>query len=391
MGALAETSKNPYRLTVSHAKGSWIFDDSDKKYLDFISGIGVSALGHAHPHIQKAILRQTELSLHTMVYGEFSQPVVTRFAEKLLSYLPTKLDCLYPVNSGTEAIEAALKLAKRATGRYKICAFKGAYHGNTQGSLSVSWNTSKRQPFMPLLPGITFLEWNDIAALPAITRETAAVIIETIQGDAGVRIPSAEFIQALRKRCDATGTLLILDEIQCGYGRTGTFSAFTPYGITPDILVMGKAIGGGLPMGVLIAPQSLLDVFTYTPSLGHITTFGGHPLPAAAGLAALEVLESEHVMDGIEQRSRFLLDRLQNLPAIAAIRCKGLMFGIELKDEASVNQIIDRCKSRGLLLYWFLSVRNAFRISPPLNISMEDLKWGFEILEEELGNLHQLE
>jgi acetylornithine/succinyldiaminopimelate/putrescine aminotransferase len=387
MGQLAETSPFPFRIDVSHASGSWIYDTSGKKYLDFISGIAVSALGHGHPHIKKAINLQVEKHLHTMVYGEFKHSVVNAFAEKLTSLLPQHLHCVYPVNSGTEAVEAALKLAKRATGRYEICSFKGAYHGNTQGALSVSWNVSKRLPFLPLLPSIKFLEWNNPTELKQIGHQTAAVILETIQGDAGVRIPDLIFMQALRKQCTQNGALLILDEIQCGFGRTGTFSAFEQFDVLPDLLVLGKALGGGLPIGALVGSNDVLSTFARQPALGHITTFGGHPLPAAAGLAALEVLEQEQLIDSVEHKGRFLENILQQGSRINAIRRKGLMMAIELENEHQVDRLIENCKQKGLLLYWFLSVRHAFRIAPPLNISEEELKLGSAILLEELERL----
>lgn len=387
MQALAETSQNPYRISVSHAFGSWIVDTSGKKYLDFISGIAVSALGHNHPRIRAAIHQQTDKHLHTMVYGEFEHDVVSHFASKLVEMMPSSLNTVYPVNSGTEAVEAALKLSKRSTGRYEICAFKGSYHGNSQGSLSISWNPSKRLAFLPLMPGIRFLNWNQLPDLETITQNTAAVIIETIQGDAGVRIPDIAFLKALRLRCSVTGTLLIMDEIQCGFGRTGKFNAFEHYGITPDILVVGKALGGGLPIGALISNRDLINLFTVNPALGHITTFGGHPLPTAAGLAALEVLISENIISGVEEKGLFIEQSLNGLPAISEFRRKGLMIAVMLKDENSVNKLILNCKEKGLLLYWFLSVRNGFRIAPPLNITFEDLNWACEILTEEIRNL----
>ncbi|HEY9886440.1 MAG TPA: aminotransferase class III-fold pyridoxal phosphate-dependent enzyme, partial [Vampirovibrionales bacterium] len=325
--------------------------------------------------IKKAINNQVEKHLHVMVYGEFEQAAQNELASELLKTLPSELNSFYFVNSGTEAIEAALKLAKRVTKRTSIVSFKGAYHGSTHGAMSVSSNETKKRAFRPLLPGIRFIELNQEAQLAQITTKTAAVILETIQGDAGVRIPDKSYLKALRKRCDEVGSLLILDEIQCGIGRTGKFWAFEHYDIIPDLLTSGKALGAGLPIGCLMANRELMDQFSNNPMLGHITTFGGHPLPCAAAAEGLKIIRDENLLAGVSQKAALFKQLLQH-ESIVEIRQLGLMLAIELKNEDMVKQVVLKGLEKGILLFWFLSTPNAFRLAPPLNIKESEIQEG---------------
>ncbi|MBL4710756.1 MAG: aspartate aminotransferase family protein [Flavobacteriales bacterium] len=372
---LAQTTPFPFGIKVSHAQGSYIYDTQGKAYLDLISGIAVSSLGHGHPRIKKAINQQTEKHLHVMVYGEFEQEAQNELAKELLQILPESLNSFYFVNSGTEAIEAAMKLAKRVTHRQEIIAFKKAYHGSSHGSLSLSSNELKKAPFEPLLPQIKHIELNVIEQLAQITEHTAAVILETIQGDAGVRFPELNYLKALRKKCDETGSMLIFDEIQCGMGRTGKMWAFEHFQVVPDALVSGKSLGAGLPIGCLIAKHEAMLQFSDNPMLGHITTFGGHPLVCAAAAEGLKIIREENLLEGIERKAELFADLLQH-KEIIEVRQLGLMLAIELKDEEKVQQIVLNGLESGILLFWFLSTPNAFRLSPPLNISEEDIRIG---------------
>ena len=286
---LGQTNQSPYLIDVDRAEGIYIYDKSGKPYMDMIAGVAVNNIGHNHPKVVKALKEQIDRHLHVMVYGEYIQDAQLLFAERLTSLLPDNLNCVYTVNSGTEAIEAALKLAKRVTGRTELISFRGSYHGSTHGAMSVSGNEVKKQAFRPLLPDVRFLKFNSIDDLQHITEKTAGVIIETVQGDAGVRVPDSSFLQALRERSNETGAQLIFDEIQCGMGRTGKLFAFEHFGVVPDILTLGKALGGGMPIGAVVSSKEILWQFTYEPMLGHITTFGGHPVICAAGGACLDV------------------------------------------------------------------------------------------------------
>ena len=383
---LAQTTEHALGLEIERAEGSYLYDINGNPYLDFISGISVSAFGHGHPRIKKALKDQIDQHLHVMVYGEFIQNAQNRLAKALLKTLPSELDSFYFVNSGAEAIEAALKLAKRSTGRQKIMAFKGAYHGSTHGALSVSWNEERKKDYRPLLPNIHFLEWNVEAELQQITEKTAAVILESIQGDAGVRIPYTSFMQALRQRCNETGSLLILDEIQCGMGRTGKMWAFEHFGIVPDMMTAGKALGAGLPIGCLAASKALMANFSHSPSLGHITTFGGHPLPCSAAAEGLNILEEEQLLDQIVKKGNYIEEKI-NHPSIQAIRRKGLMLAIELESEVAVDTLVSKAMERGLILFWFLSTPNAFRIAPPYTISTQEINEGCGIVHDILDEL----
>ncbi|MDW8330155.1 MAG: aspartate aminotransferase family protein [Cyclobacteriaceae bacterium] len=370
---LAQTSPSPYLIEVERAQGIYLYSPDGKRYMDLISGIAVSNLGHGHPRIIEAIKNQADKHLHVMAYGEFIQDAPNRLAEKLVSMLPPSLNCCYFVNSGTEANEGALKLAKRFTGRTEIVSFHKSYHGSTHGSLSVSGNERKKYAFRPLLPDVRFIRFNETADLEQITERTACVIMETIQGDAGVRIPSTEFMHALRKRCDETGALLILDEIQCGMGRTGKLFAFEHFGIIPDILTIGKAFGGGLPIGAFVADKKIMETLTFDPPLGHITTFGGNPVCCASALAVLEVLEEEKVVAGVERKGKLFEELLQHSD-IRELRRIGLMFAVDFDSAERVNRIVQRAKDKGVICYWFLSHPYSFRIAPPLIINDDEIR-----------------
>ena len=383
---LAQTSSFPIGLAIDRAKGSYIYDVDGNAFLDFTSGIAVSGLGHGNTKITEAIKQQVDKHLHVMVYGEFQQKAQIELGTKLTSLLPKSLDQVYFVNSGTEANEGALKLAKRYTGLTEIISFKNSYHGSTHGSLSVSGNESKKYAFRPLLPDVKFIDFNSMEQLHEISEKTACVIMETIQGDAGVRIPSIEFMHALRTKCTETKTLLILDEIQCGMGRTGFMFAFERFGITPDILTLGKALGAGMPMGAFIAPFKIMNALSNNPPLGHITTFGGHPVVCAAALAGLTVLEEEEIIKNVEIKGAFLEAQLHH-DNIVELRRVGLLFAIELSSPAAVQKVVEYCHRHGMLSFWFLSCPESFRIAPPLNISHTDIKKGAKIIIEALDQL----
>lgn len=370
---LAQTTDSPYLIPIERAEGIYLYGPEGKRYTDLISGIGVSNIGHRHPRVIQAIKDQLDRHLHVMVYGEYIQSTPNELARKLTSLLPPNLNCCYFVNSGTEANEGALKLAKRFTNRTEIISFRKSYHGSTHGSLSVSGNELKKAAFRPLLPDIRFIDFNAIDDLQQITTHTACVIMETIQGDAGVRIPDPGFMKALRARCTQTGTLLILDEIQCGMGRTGTWFAFEHFGIAPDILTVAKAFGGGLPIGAFIADRHVMNVLTHDPMLGHITTFGGNPVCCASALATLQVIEEEHLLRDVEQKGK-LFEQLLIHPEIREIRRIGLMFAIDFESAELVSAIVEEGKKLGIICYWFLSHPYSFRIAPPLTISKTEIK-----------------
>lgn len=320
-----------------------------------------------------------------MAYGEYIQAPSNRLAAKLASLLPPSLNCTYLVNSGTEANEAALKLAKRVTGRTRMVACRKSYHGSTHGSMSVSGNEIKKRAFRPLLPDVHFMDFGAAGDLEKITNETACVILETIQGDAGVRIPTRSYLEAVKQRCTQTGALLILDEIQCGMGRTGKLFAFEHFGILPDILTVAKAFGGGLPIGALISSQEYLNTFTFDPMLGHITTFGGNPVCAASALTTLEVIEEEKILDTVEEKGR-LIESLLKHADIREVRRIGMMMAVDFESAERVNRIVEYAKSKGVICYWFLSHPHSFRLAPPLNISDADIRFGCTILVEAIEN-----
>ena len=378
---LAQTTPYPYNITIEKAEGVYLYAPDGKRYIDMISGIGVSNLGHRHPHVIQAIKDQLDKHLHVMVYGEFIQHSPNALAQKLTSLLPASLNCCYWVNSGTEANEGALKLAKRVTGRTEIISMRKSYHGSTHGSLSVSGNEVKKSAFRPLLPDVRFINFNSIDDLQHISARTACVIIETVQGDAGVRVPTKAYMKALRQKCDEHCVLLIFDEIQCGMGRTGTLFAFEQFDVVPDILTIGKAFGGGLPIGAFIADKRLMNTLTYDPPLGHITTFGGNPVCCAAALATLEVIQQERLLPTVEHKGALIQSLLQH-PKIKEIRRFGLLFAIDFETAEEVNRIVEYAKNKGVICYWFLSHPNSFRIAPPLTISEKEINEACTIIVE---------
>ncbi|MEZ2337741.1 aspartate aminotransferase family protein [Mucilaginibacter sp. RCC_168] len=377
----AQTTNFPLLLEFERAEGVYMYDTAGKAHTDLISGIGVSSLGHGNPKVIAAIKHQVDQYMHLMVYGEYVQTPQVRFAEKLVSVLPQNMESVYFTNSGAEAVEGALKLAKRYTGRQQIIACHNSYHGSTQGALSVMGNEEFKQAYRPLLPGISFIRFNEADDLQLITNQTACVIIETVQGEAGIRVPDAAYMQALRKRCDETDTLLILDEIQAAFGRTGKLFAFEHFGIVPDILLLAKALGGGMPVGAFISSNTIMGALKENPILGHITTFGGHPVCCAAGLAALEVLLDENLVSGVAEKEA-LFRKLLVHPAIKQVRGKGLMLAVELESFDLNKKIIDRCIEHGIITDWFLHCSNSMRIAPPLIITSAQIEHACSVILE---------
>ena len=382
LNGLAQTNPNPLLIEVEHADGIYIYDKQGNKYVDMIAGLCVNNVGHNHPKIINAIKSQLDKHLHVMVYGEFIQQAQLDLSKNLMQLLPVNLDCVYAVNSGTEANEAAIKLCRAYTERTEIIAFNGAYHGSTNGSLSISSGEKRKKNFKPLLPNVKFLELNEIIGLNEITTDTAGVFIETIQGDAGVQIPSKSFMQRLRERCTAVGALLVLDEIQCGLGRTGKYFAFEHYNIQPDILTLGKSLGGGLPIGALVSNKKLLNTFRDRPSLGHITTFGGHPITCAAAASFCSVLKQEIRLDEVERLGSILENILIEHPAIKSCRRIGMMFAFDMETPELVSKVVHQCLQKGLITFWFLSHPNSFRLSPPLTISENEIIYAGKLIYE---------
>jgi acetylornithine/succinyldiaminopimelate/putrescine aminotransferase len=370
---LAQTTDSPLLIEIEQAEGCYLYSPEGKRYLDLISGISVSNVGHRHPAVVEAIKKQVDTYMHLMVYGEYVQSPQIRLAKALTETLPTHLDSVYLVNSGSEAVEGALKLAKRYTGRRNLVSCHLAYHGSTQGSLSVGGSEEFKQAYRPLLPGVSHIYFGVEAELEKIDHNTAAVIIETVQGEAGVRTACRRYWQALQKRCNETGTLLILDEIQSGFGRTGSFWAFSQYDIAPDILVTAKGMGGGMPIGAFIAGKEVMHSLTHNPILGHITTFGGHPVSAAASLATLQTILHENLHGSVKERAELFKSLLKH-PEIKAIREAGFMMAVEFKDFPRLKQIIDRSIELGVITDWFLFCNNSMRIAPPLIISEDEIK-----------------
>ena len=370
---LAQTTDFPLMIEVEKAEGVYLFGPNGEKYLDLISGIGVSNVGHRHPKVLKAIQDQLDKYLHLMVYGEYVQTPQVALAKALTDTLPDSLDNVYLVNSGSEAVEGALKLAKRFTNRREILSCVNAYHGSSHGSLSVGGNEIFKRAYRPLLPGIKNIHFGNLEDLQEITSQTAAIILETVQGEAGIRIAEKEYFQALRKRCTETGTLLILDEIQAGFGRTGKFWAFEHYEIIPDILVCAKGMGGGMPIGAFIANKEVMGVFKNNPLLGHITTFGGHPVSSAASLATISILQEENLIAQVETKAA-LFKKLLVHPKIKSIRNKGLMMAVEFESFEVLKPIIDRAIELGVITDWFLFCDDAMRIAPPLIITEEQIQ-----------------
>ncbi|MEB2780690.1 aspartate aminotransferase family protein [Algoriphagus sp. C2-6-M1] len=376
---LAQTTDFPLMIEVEKAEGIYLFGPNGEKYIDLISGIGVSNVGHRHPKVLSAIQGQLDKYLHLMVYGEYVQSPQSLLAKALCDTLPERLDNVYLVNSGSEAIEGALKLAKRYTGKPNLISCVNAYHGSSHGSLSVGGNEIFKQAYRPLLPGVSHIQYGEISDLDQVDSHTAAVLIETIQGEAGIRVATTEYFQALRKRCDETGTLLILDEVQCGFGRTGKFWAFEHFGFEPDILVCAKGMGGGMPIGAFIANKEVMGVFTNNPILGHITTFGGHPVSAAASLATIQILQEEKLIDGVEAKANLIKSLLVH-PNIKNIRNKGLMMAVEFDSFDTLKPIIDKAIELGVITDWFLFCDDSMRIAPPLTITIAEIHEACEVI-----------
>lgn len=381
----AQTTDFPLLLEFERAEGIYMYNSAGKPYIDLISGIGVSSLGHGNPHVIGAIKEQLDKYMHLMVYGEYVQTPQVRFAEKLVSVLPPQLNSVYFVNSGAEAVEGALKLAKRYTSRSKVISCYNSYHGSTNGALSVMGNEEYKRAYRPLLPGVNFIRFNHTDDLELITDETACVIIETLQGEAGIRVPDKAYIQALRQRCTQTGTLLILDEIQAAFGRTGKLFAFEHFDIIPDILLLAKALGGGMPAGAFISSHQIMSALKENPILGHITTFGGHPVCCAAGLAALEVLLNEDLVDKVDEKEKLFRELLVH-PAIREVRGKGLMLAVELETFELNKKIIDRCIENGVVVDWFLHCSNSMRIAPPLIITHDEIRKACTVIIEAINH-----
>ncbi|MDQ3101163.1 MAG: aspartate aminotransferase family protein [Bacteroidota bacterium] len=376
---LAQTSPYPLALDIIHAEGCILRTRDGTEYLDLIAGLAVNNVGHRHQKVIQAIKDQCDRYLHVIPYGEFIQEPQVRFAKAITAQLPASLNNVYFVNSGTEAIEGSLKLAKRITGRTHLAACHGSYHGSTHGSLSITGNEYKKFRNRPLLPGIEFIRFNNEEVLDLITDRFAAVVVEPIQGDAGVRVPREEWLQALRAKCDRTGTQLIFDEVQTGFGRTGSLFAFQKYQVIPDILVLGKALGGGMPMGAFISSKEKMDLFTHDPILGHITTFGGHPIPCVAGHAALEVLLEEDLVINATVMGALFKELLQH-QQILEVRGEGLMLAVELGNADRVQKVVKGALENGVLGFWFLSCPTAFRIAPPLMISEDQVRLACSVL-----------
>lgn len=379
----AKTTHSASGFEVDFAKGSYIIGKDGKAYLDFAAGVSANTLGHGFPRVVDAIKNQVDRHLHVMVYGEYAQEKPVALCKKLAEVLPEPLTTTYLVNSGTEAVEASMKLAKRYTGRHELIACKNAYHGNTQGSLSLSGREEKKRAFRPLLPNINFISFNSAPDLEKITHRTAAVIVETIQGASGFHLPLKNYLQKLKIRCEEVGALLILDEIQPGFGRTGKLFAFEHYGIVPDVLIMGKGMASGMPIGALTASAELMDCLSHHPSLGHITTFGGNPVVAAAALATLDELLESDLMTQIDHKEQLFRDYLQH-PKIKSIAGRGLMLAPELESAKYALEVASRCMEKGLILFWLMYSIEHLRITPPLTISDEEIKRGCEIILEVL-------
>ena len=382
----AQTSPYPLGMEVSHAIGSYIYDTNNKKYLDFVAGVSACSLGHQHPRVNQAIKDQLDKYSHVMVYGEYSQSPAVQYCKLLVENLPESLNKVYLVNSGTEATEGALKLVRRVTGRSQLISCHNAYHGNTMGSMSVMGFEERKQVFRPLIPDVDFITFNNEADLEKITTKTAGIILESIQGGAGFIEPQNGFLTKVKKRCDEVGALLIIDEIQPGFGRTGKLFGFENYNVIPDVIIIGKGMGGGMPVGAFVANSNYMDLLSHDPKLGHITTFGGHPVIAAACLATLqEVIETNLMQAALEKEKLFRT--LLVHPLIQEVRGKGLMLAAMTSDAEITNQVILRCQDEGLILFWLLFEGCAIRITPPLTISEDEIREGCAIILEVMDEI----
>ncbi len=381
-----QTTPHPLALEVSHAKGSYIYDINGKEYLDFIAGVSACSLGHCHPKVISAVKDQLDKYLHVMVYGEFIQEPAVELTKLLSKYLPDNLTTTYLTNSGTEAIEGSIKLARRATGRKEILYAKNAYHGNTMGALSLMGAEEKKEIFGPLVPDCNSIEFNNEEDILKITSKTAGVVLETIQGGAGFIMPKNGYLKRVKNRCIEVGALLILDEIQPGFGRTGKLFGFEHYDISPDVLAIGKGMGGGMPIGAFTASKELMLLLSHNPKLGHITTFGGHPVIASAALATLKEITQTNLISETLQKE-ILLRKLLDHPLIKEIRGKGLMLALIVDTPEIASEVILKCKENGLLLFWLLFETKAIRITPPLTITEEEIKKGCQVLLQVLNSI----
>ncbi|CAM1362493.1 Acetylornithine/succinyldiaminopimelate/putresc ine aminotransferase [Tenacibaculum sediminilitoris] len=382
-----QTSPHPLAIEISHAKGSYIYDSNGKAMLDFVAGVSANSLGHNHPKVNGAIKNQLEQYTHVMVYGEFIQKPQLALCKALAATLPPNLSSVYLVNSGTEATEGALKLAKRFTGKSEIIAAKNSYHGNTQGAMSVCGAEQQNRAFRPLIPGNKFIQYNNEQDLEKITSKTAGVILETIQGGAGFIEPKNDYLAKVKQRCEEVGALLILDEIQSGIGRTGKFWGFENYNVTPNIIITGKGLGGGMPIGAFITSFEVMDCLKENPKLGHITTFGGHPVIASAGLATVQEIIAANLTEEALRKEMLIRNKFRNHPKVKEIRGKGLMLALLVDTPEAASQVILNCLEKGLILFWLLFEGRAIRITPPLIISDKELKKGCDLILSELDKL----
>ena len=382
----AQTSPYPLGMEVSHAVGSYIYDTQNKAYLDFVAGVSACSLGHQHPRVNQAIIDQLKKYSHVMVYGEYAQHPATEYCKLLVQNLPPELNKVYLVNSGTEATEGALKLARRVTGRSQLISCQNAYHGNTMGSMSVMGFEERKQIFRPLVPDVEFITFNNEADIAKITTRTAGIILESIQGGAGFIQPENDFLLKVKQRCEAVGALMIVDEIQPGFGRTGKLFGFENYNVVPDVVIIGKGMAGGMPVGGFIANEHYMDLLSHDPKLGHITTFGGHPVIAAASLATLqEILEKDYAAQALEKEKLFR--SLLVHPLIEEVRGRGLMLAAMTADPEITNRAIFKCQDKGLILFWLLFEGKAIRITPPLTVSEAEIREGCAILLEALDEI----
>ncbi|MES2748455.1 MAG: aspartate aminotransferase family protein [Bacteroidota bacterium] len=385
----AQTSPYPLGMEVSHAIGSYIYDTNNKKYLDFVAGVSACALGHQHPRVNQAIKDQLDKYSHVMVYGEYAQHPAVEYCKLLVNHLPPTLNKVYLVNSGTEACEGALKLVRRVTGRSQLISCHNAYHGNTMGSMSVMGFEERKRAFRPLVPDVDFITFNNEEDLQKITTKTAGIILESIQGGAGFIQPTNDFLAKVKQRCQEVGALMIIDEIQPGFGRTGKLFGFENYNVVPDVIIIGKGMGGGMPVGAFVANDAYMDLLSHDPKLGHITTFGGHPVIAAACLATLkEVTETNLIAETLEKETLFRT--LLVHPLLKEIRGKGLMLAAMTADPEITNQVILKCQEKGLILFWLLFEGCAIRITPPLTISEEEIREGCKIMIEAFDEVERL-
>jgi acetylornithine/succinyldiaminopimelate/putrescine aminotransferase len=385
---VGQTSQSPLALNIERAEGIFLFDTEGNKYIDMISGISVSNLGHGNHQIKQAIKEQVDKHMHLLVYGEMIQAPQVEFAKLLTDQLPNELDSVFFVNSGAEANEGAIKLAKRYTGRTEIIAFSNAYHGSTQALMALMDNRYYTQAFRPLIPDIKILEYNNLTQVESISCKTACVIVEPIQGEAGVKMPAPDFLQKIRERCDQTDSLLIFDEIQTGFGRTGSLFAFQKFGVKPNILTIAKAMGGGMPIGGFVSSGEIMKTLSFNPVLGHITTFGGHPVSSAAALAHLKILLQSNFIKEVEEKGKYLIDRLKH-KLIKSTSGTGLFIAFELENESVLQAFIKSALNRGLIADWFLHCNYKVRIAPPLTISKPELDLAVGIIMECLDEISQ--